>query len=154
MEKLNQSPLRIADENIALRIILEGTATATGERFFDALVISLSKVLNTHSAWVTEYLEETRQLRALAYWADGRLTRDFLIDIDGTPCEAVIKQSDLVHYPDHLIRLYPGNSSLKSINASSYLGAPLLDKTGKIIGNLAVSAERPLDSQMRITGSF
>jgi PAS domain S-box-containing protein len=154
MEKLNQPPLRIADENSALRSILEGTATATGERFFDALVVALSKVLNTHSAWVTEYIEETRQLRALAYWADGRLTRDFLIDIDGTPCEAVIKQSDLVHYPDHIIRLYPGNSSLKAINASSYLGAPLLDKTGKIIGNLAVMDTRPMPEENHTKAIF
>jgi PAS domain S-box-containing protein len=154
MQKPNQSPLQIADENATLRIILEGTATATGERFFDALVVSLSKALNTHSAWVTEYLEETRQLRALAYWADGQLTRDFLIDIDGTPCEAVIKQSGLVHYPDQVIRLYPGNSNIASINAVSYLGAPLLDKTGKIIGNLAVMDTQPMPAENHAKAIF
>lgn len=154
MEKINQSPLRIANENSALRSILEGTATATGERFFDALVVALSKVLNTHSAWVTEYLEDTRQLRALAYWADGRLTKDFLIDIDGTPCEAVIKQSGIVHYPDHVIRLYPGNSTLASINAVSYLGAPLLDKTGKILGNLAVMDTKPMPEENHAKAIF
>ncbi len=41
---------RIGDENAALRIILEGTATATGERFFEELVVSLSRALNTHGA--------------------------------------------------------------------------------------------------------
>jgi PAS domain S-box-containing protein len=142
----NPSP-RIADENTALRVILEGTAPATGERFFDELVISLSKALNTHSAWVTEYLEETRQLRALAYWSDGRLTRDVLIDIDGTPCEAVIQQSGLVHYPDHVIRLFPENPGVASINAVSYLGAPLLDKDRKVIGNLAVMDTRPMPAE-------
>jgi hypothetical protein len=106
--------LRIADESEALRIVLEGTAMVTGERFFDALVISLAQALNTHSAWVTEYIAETRQMRALAYWAEGRLTKDFLIDIDGTPCQAVITQTDMVHYPDQVIRLYPENSNLKS----------------------------------------
>ena len=39
----------------------------------------LSKALDTHSAWVTEYIEETRQLRALAFWADGQLLADFKI---------------------------------------------------------------------------
>ena len=107
MEAARSIPLRITDENTALRIILEGTATVTGEGFFDALVVNLAKVLNTHSAWVTEYLVDSRQLRALSYWSDGRLTRDFLIDIAGTPCEAVVSQSGLVHYPDHIIQLYP-----------------------------------------------
>ena len=30
-------PVRVEDENAALRAILEGTATVTGECFFDAL---------------------------------------------------------------------------------------------------------------------
>ncbi|MGA8239913.1 MAG: SpoIIE family protein phosphatase [Desulfobacterales bacterium] len=58
-------PVRFPDENTALRIILEGTATETGERFFEALVVNLAKAHNTHSAWVTEFIEETRRLRAL-----------------------------------------------------------------------------------------
>jgi PAS domain S-box-containing protein len=145
---------RIADENTALRTILEGTATTTGGRFFDALVTSLAKVLDTHSAWVTEYLADSRQLRALAYWADGTLTRDFLIDITGTPCEAVIQRSDIVHYPDHMIRLYPANPDIRAINAASYLGAPLLDRGGRVIGNLAVLDTRPMPEDPRARTIF
>jgi PAS domain S-box-containing protein len=154
MQATQPVPARIADENTALRTILEGTATATGGRFFDALVTSLAKVLDTHSAWVTEYLEETRQLRALAYWDDGTLTRDFLIDIAGTPCEAVVSQSEIVHFPDHVIRLYPENSNLKAISAASYLGAPLLDREGRVIGNLAVMDTRPMPEEPRARTIF
>lgn len=153
-EATHPIPSRIADENTALRTILEGTATATGGRFFDALVASLSKVLNTHSAWVTEYLEESRQLRALAYWADGTITRDFLIEIAGTPCETVVSQSGIVHYPDHVIRLYPENTGLKAINAASYLGAPLLDRNGRVIGNLAVMDTHPMPEEPRARTIF
>lgn len=53
-------PLAIADEDAALRLIVEGTATETGDRFFEALVKNLAIVLHTRSAWVTEYHEETR----------------------------------------------------------------------------------------------
>lgn len=145
---------RISDENSALRTIFEGTAAVTGGRFFDALVANLAKVLNTHSAWVTEYLEEARQLRALAYWSEGRLSRDFLIDITGTPCEAVIRQSGLVHYPDHVIRLYPENTDLQAIHAASYLGAPLLGLDGRVIGNLAVLDTRPMPEDPRARTIF
>jgi PAS domain S-box-containing protein len=154
MNATHPVPSRIVDENSALRTILEGTATATGGSFFDALVANLAKVLNTHSAWVTEYLDDTRQLRALAYYADGTLTRDFLIDIAGTPCEAVVSQSEIVHYPDHVIRLYPENASLRAINAASYLGAPLLDRNGRIIGNLAVMDTRPMPEEPRARTIF
>jgi len=154
MKAAHSIPLRITDENTALRIILEGTATVTGEGFFDALVVNLAKVLNTHSAWVTEYLADTHQLRALAYWADGKLTKGFLIDITGTPCEAVVSQSGMVHYPDHVIQLYPENSSLRGINASSYLGAPLLDGDGRVIGNLAVLDQLPMPDEPHVRTVF
>jgi PAS domain S-box-containing protein len=147
-------PLNVTDENAALRSITEGTATHTGERFFEALVVNLAKVLNTHSAWVTEYLEETRQLHALAFWSEGRLTRDFLLDIDGTPCEQVIETTEMVHYPEGLLRFYPRDAALKRFEAVSYLGAPLLDKNRKILGNLAVLDTRPMPKEPRAMAIF
>jgi PAS domain S-box-containing protein len=154
MEAALRLPVRIPDENAALHAILHGTATVTGEHFFDALVASLATSLNTHSAWVTEYVEATRQLHVLAFWAEGRLSKDFLIDIEGTPCEAVIRHSEMVHYPDQVIRLYPDNPNLAAIQASSYLGAPLLDKDGRPIGNLAVLDTRPMPDDERAKAVF
>lgn len=144
----------IGDENAALRIILEGTATATGERFFEELVVSLSRALNTHGAWVTEYLPASRQLRALAFWIGGRMHRDHLIDIQGTPCEAVIQTTAMVHYPDNLIRLFPQDPALIDLGAVSYLGSPLLDQSGTIIGNLAVLDTRPMPDDPRAKAIF
>ena len=144
-----QLPVRFPDENAALRIILEGTAMETGERFFEALVVNIAKALNTHSAWVTEYVEENRHLRALAFWADGQMIRDFEMEIDGTPCEAVIKTAELIHHPDNILEIFPNNSSLKNIGAVSYMGVPLLDSGGKILGNLAVLDTRPLPKEQR-----
>ena len=107
MSKVNQpSSLRDLDEEAALRTILEGTATATGEQFFAALVKNLSHALNTHGAWVTEYLTEERRLRALAFWLDGRLVEDYEYEITGTPCEPVIDGTRLVHIPENVVELF------------------------------------------------
>jgi hypothetical protein len=47
MTRQDQLPLRELDEDAALRTILEGTATETGEKFFSALVENLAKALKT-----------------------------------------------------------------------------------------------------------
>ena len=52
-------PLQDLETDEALRAILQGTATETGQGFFAALVQNLSKALGTHGAWVTEYFPET-----------------------------------------------------------------------------------------------
>jgi PAS domain S-box-containing protein len=154
MEENTPAGRRSVDENTALHVILEGTATATGERFFEELVASLSKALGTHGAWVTEYMAERHQLRALAFWAGGRMIRDLLMEIKGTPCEAVIRSTAMVHCPEGVIDRFPEASSLLESRAVSYLGAPLTDPSGTIIGNLAVLDTKPLPDDSRTKAIF
>jgi PAS domain S-box-containing protein len=148
------SPLGGLDEESALRTILEGTANETGERFFAALVENLARALNTHGAWVTEYIQERRRLRALAFWMDGQWIQDYETDIAGTPCEQVIDSADIVHFPDNLLKLFPDDPDITAINAVSYLGMPLKDVDGKILGHLAVIDRRPIPEEPKVQALF
>jgi len=141
--------MRDLDVDAALRTILEGTATETGERFFTALVENLAKALNTHGAWVTEYIKERRRLRALAFWLGGQWVQDYEYSIAGTPCEPVIEDARLIHIPDKCMELYPDDPDLRPIGAVSYLGVPLTDVDGKILGHLAVLDQRPMPEEPR-----
>ena len=147
-------PLAGLDEEAALRQILACTALETGEPFFRALVENLAKALHTHGAWVTEYLEDQRKLRALAFWMDGAWVPDYIADIRGTPCEKVIETADLVHFPDHLLELFPDDEDVRTIGAVSYLGMPLKDLDGRILGHLAVIDRRALPAEPRVLALF
>jgi PAS domain S-box-containing protein len=147
-------PLLELDEDAALRTILEGTATATGERFFTALVQSLVRALRTHGAWVTEFVPEARRLRALAFYMDGQWVTDYEFDITGTPCEAVIDRACLIHFPDRLIELFPHDPDIARSGVVSYLGMPLLDVDGTILGHMAVVDRRPMPAEPRLVALF
>ncbi len=150
----NHPPLRGLDEDAALRSILEGTATETGERFFTALVQNLSRALNTHGAWVTEYFEASRRLKAIAFWLDGQWVADYEYKIDGTPCAPVIEGTRLVHIPDNVVELFPRDPDLPPMGAVSYMGVPLLDVDGRILGHLAVLDTRPMPEEPRLIALF
>jgi PAS domain S-box-containing protein len=154
MDKHNQGHFQDLDEDAALRAIIEGTATETGEGFFAALVENLAKAMNTHGAWVTEYIKESRRLRALAFWLGGEFVHDYEYDIAGTPCEAVIESASLVHYPDNMIELFPNNSTLKEIGVVSFMGVPLMDLDGRILGHLSVLDRRPMPEKPRALALF
>jgi PAS domain S-box-containing protein len=154
MSHKNQTSLNDLDEDAALRTILEGTATATGEPFFAALVKNLSQALNTHGAWVTEYLSEERRLKALAFWLDGRLVDDYEYEITGTPCEPVIDGTRLVHIPENVVELYPQDPDLPAMGAVSYMGVPLLDLDDRTLGHLAVLDTRPMLEEPRSLALF
>ncbi len=142
------------NENSAIRRILEGTATATGDRFFDALVVNLAAALDTYGAWVTEYLPRTRQLRAISLWMGGRLTHDFIYDITGTACETVLTSRELIHLPDNVLGLYPDDDHARDLEAVSYLGIPLMDDDDTILGHLSVLDRQPMPEQAQQQNIF
>jgi len=132
------------DAQGALWRVLEDTSTQTGEAFFQALAQSLARALGTFGAWVTEYLPESRRLRSLALWLGEEWMPEYERAIDGTPCAVVLEERRLVHYADRVVDLYPEETVLRSVGAVSYMGVPLLDVDGAILGHLAVLDTRQM----------
>ena len=146
--------VRNLDEHAALRTILDGTATGTGEQFFVSLVENLATALNTYGAWVAEYLEDTRRLRAIAFRMNNRWVQDYEYSIEGTPCADVIDQVRMIHIPDRVLDLYQNDSDLRATGACSYLGIPLLDVDKRILGHMAVMDTRPMPEDQRMLAIF
>jgi PAS domain S-box-containing protein len=102
----------------------------------------------------TEYLAETRRLRALAFWLGGTWLPGYEAAVDGTPCQAVVDGRRLVHYPDRVVELYPDDPDLRDMGAVSYMGVPLFDRDGQVMGNLAVLDTRPMPDEPRVLAVF
>ncbi len=153
-DNLRPRPLEQLDEDAALRTYLLATSTETGHPFFVALVESLVAALGTDGAWVTEYIPEAQRLRALAFFMDGQWVPEYEFRLPGTPCEIVIREARVVHFPDRLIDLFPDDPDIRGKGMVSYLGTPLLDVDGTALGHLSVVDRRPLPEKPRILALF
>lgn len=138
----------------ALRLVVAGTASETGTAFFRALVKNLAAVMDTYGAWVTELKPETKQLRAIAFWARGEFIGDYQYPYAGTACEPVVESKRLVHIPDRLLELYPHDTDEITWDAVSYLGVPLLDTRGEVMGHLSVLDNKPLEADSCLLSLF
>ena len=137
-----------------LDALVAGAGARTGEDFFHELVKQTSLALGTKGVWVTEWLPETRRLRALAFWYDGAPFGDYEYAIAGTPCEPVVETCDLFLVEDRVIELFPDDQDLGPMNAVSYMGIPLLDTDGEMLGHLAVLHDAPLAGEESIKAVF
>ena len=74
--------------------------------------------------------------------------QDYERAIDGTPCQ-VVAEKDLrvVHYPDRILELYPDEPDLRRMGAVSYMGVPLSDLDGTVLGHLAVMDTKPMPEE-------
>jgi len=145
---------RRLDEEVALRAVVEGTASETGVEFYKALVQSMAKALDTRGAWVTRYYPEAERLRALAFYFGGQWLDDYEYSFVGTPCETAVRDKRLVHVADRVIDLYPGDKDPQFASVVSYLGVPILDEAEQVLGHLAVVDDRPMPDEKRLVTLF
>ena len=131
---------------ISLRSVVEGTAAVTGEDFFHSLVYHLTCALSVSYAFVTECLEKTSPERVctLAFWCKEDFGENFEYALENTPCEKVIAGVSC-HYPRKLQTIFPLDHDLVKLNAESYVGVPLINSSGKILGHLVVIDDRPME---------
>jgi formate hydrogenlyase transcriptional activator len=136
------------DEVAALRAILEGTARSTGAVFFQTLVRHLASALGVGFAFVAEFAGAPTRVRTLAYWGRGRIQENLEFELAGTPCEDVVR-GGLCHHPQEVRERFPGDRLVVDLGIESYLGVPLLDGEGRVLGHLAVCDERPMAAEPR-----
>ena len=148
-----QAPAADGDEMAALRAIVEGTARDTGAVFFQSLVRHLATAIGVDYAFVAEFADKPTRVRTLAYWGKGETRENVEFDLAGTPCEDVVR-GGLCHHPSGVKERFPRDQPLVAMGIESYLGVPLHDARGEILGHLAVFDERPMPAEPRKLFTF
>ncbi len=135
---------RIRSENRArkgeliMRLILEGTATLTGDEFFRSLARNLALALDARHAFVSRFTDVNTRVRTLAFWSNDDFLENFEYDIAETPCERVL-HGDIGYYPQDVAALFPHDrDSLQALDAESYLAVPIFGPANRVLGHLAV----------------
>ena len=120
----------------------EGLSSVTGEDFYQALMRSLSSILGTRDNLVC-YCVGDPPTRActLAYYSNGEFFDNFEYDLAGTSCGAVIEGRKIVYAPTGVCDIVPLE---KQYDRDSYIGVPMFDSSGKIIGHFACMDGKPM----------
>ena len=142
-------PTTLADNELAaLRAIVEGTAGSTGTVFFESLVGHLATALGVSHAFVAEFAGAATRVRTLAYCGKGQTLPNLEFDLAGTPCQDVVL-GGLCHHARGVRKEFPKDKILVDLEIESYMGVPLLNAGGKVLGHLAVFDERPMPPEPR-----
>ena len=120
----------------------EGLSAQSGTNFFQALMRSLSAILGTRDNLVCYCADDPpTRARTLAYYTRGEFTENFEYDLAGTSCGAVIDRGEIVYCPTGVCDLWPAE---KEFDRDSYIGVPMFDSSGKIIGHFACMGGTPM----------
>ena len=130
-----------------LRAIFEGTAESTGEAFFQSLVEHLATAIQVQYAFVAEFAQAHTRVRTLGLLDQGPHRREHRIQ----PGRHALRGGDcrpaMCHHPAGVQERFPQDEGLIDLGIQSYLGVPLVDSEGQVLGHLAVFDERPMPPQ-------
>ncbi|HEX8577478.1 MAG TPA: PAS domain S-box protein [Flavobacterium sp.] len=128
---------------------------ATGKPFFDFLLKEIFIKTKLDYIIIGEIATNKEAINCLSVCAFGEIDTNFNYPLKDSPCSEVIK-GKFHSYPSNAQAHFPNNQFLKDFKAEGYLGYPLLDKTGKCNGLIAILHKEPIkdityiESLMRI----
>lgn len=79
----------------------------------------------------------------LAWWNGEAFVDSIEFDLVGTPCDIVISQGKTCFYAKGLQTLFP-----REAGRENYLGIPIFDAEGRVIGHLASTGTLPMDDPL------
>ncbi|MDH5649204.1 MAG: ATP-binding protein [Gammaproteobacteria bacterium] len=144
------------DMHEALQVISEATSKEKNKSYFSVLVEQLAKVLKTDYAFIAR-LEGNHTAKTIAVCDHGEMAANLSYKLKDTPCEKVV-ESGICCYPDSVTRYYPKDDLLVQMKIEAYMGYPLKNLLGEVIGIIVVLNETPLlkqdisESMLRIFG--
>ncbi|MEM7294517.1 MAG: PAS domain-containing protein, partial [Pseudomonadota bacterium] len=128
-----------------LHYLTTQTANTTGVDFFDSLILALNEVTSISHAFISELDEPNGHTRStISFLAKGELLPPTELPIQTTPCEVLFDTREVVTFHDNLAERFSDCKTLRDWGVESYIGLPLHNAEGDMIGNIALFHEEPL----------
>jgi len=116
--------------------MVEGALGLTGSALFLNLAQSLFEILNPDYIIISEVDLAGETATSLAFIAQDVVGENFTYNIEETPCLKVFKTGKPQMYKNSVQRNFQGNEVLVDLGVEGYVGVPLRDSEGSVIGIL------------------
>jgi len=143
---------------IKTTVMLQGIATATSgcisEKYFNALVSSLSKELDMEIVLIGELVnDQPAAIKTKAAIVKGNFISELKLTLAMTPCEDAIAQQTAC-YEEGVQQAFPNDKWLQEMEAESYIGASLNSSSGTPMGILVACSQQPLKNVACVKACF
>ena len=140
----------VTEELAALRAIVDASSHGFGEEYFQTLVRTVARVVDTRWAFIAQFSvpESHTKARTIAFWDRDHFAENFEWTLAGTPCEDVVN-GKLCHHTSGVRQKFPDDPYPRLWGIESFLGVPLCDSAGTVLGHLAAFDDRPMPEEPR-----
>lgn len=128
-----------------LRSIIEGVSNNYGKAFFDTITLKMHEVIGADFTFIARIDAGEYVSRTIALVADGQIVDNMEYSLEHTPC-ANVADNSVCLYPKDITALFPDDQLLIDMGIEGYIGTPLLDSHGKVMGLTVALYKRPIEN--------
>lgn len=132
---------KVAEE--VYQVMVRGMVGTTGLSSLQKIAENMSSWLNVDCVMIGMIQPDNETVKTLSMILDGEPVYDFSYSLKGTPCENVAEKGFCI-YPDDAATLFPESKDLADLNVRGYLGTPLRNSRGNVIGIMCAMSRSPL----------
>lgn len=116
-----------------LRKVIEGVTNTYGDEFFVAITGHLHDIIGADYTFVARLDLDSYQASTIALIAKGQRAENFTYSLVNTPC-ANVADNSVCFYPRQVCDVFPDDQLLIDMKIEAYIGTPLLNAAGAVIG--------------------
>ncbi|MEB3231431.1 MAG: ATP-binding protein [Leptolyngbyaceae bacterium] len=125
----------------ALQCIVESTTPQPGQTFVQNCAKAIAQALQMPYVIISEIIatldQEPLRVKTLAFWQGDMFGENLEYDLFGTPCSQVFQRQSIYRGDSTLQFKFPEADLLSKFNISSYIGIPIHDPSGDVLGHIA-----------------
>lgn len=138
-------------ERKMLQSIAQPLASVTGEAFFRELVLNLTKALRVDYAFIGELVpNQPDTVHTIAFCNHGQIVANIGYDLTPSTACGSVECKSVCYFPEGAQKLFPEDDLIYRYGIEAFIGHPLLDSTGRVLGLLVVMHEKPIADEGQI----
>ncbi len=142
----------VSHESILHHIISELKNTS-GDEFFNTIALQLDKVIKADYTFIAQIDEQNHSSKTISLVVKGQIADNIEYSLRHSPCDDVYGDTTCI-YPSGICQLYPKDQLLVDMKIEGYIGSPLYNSNGKVIGLVVAMYEQPITNHELIQSLF
>jgi two-component system NtrC family sensor kinase len=136
-----------------IKKIIESISNYRGEDYFNQITRSLDESIDSDYTFIAKFDKEKYSSKTISLVAKGEIIENMEYALNNTPCSEVFENSVCL-YPKDVCNFYTKDQLLIDMNISGYIGTPLVDSSGEVIGIIVALYEKEIVEREKVKALF
>jgi hypothetical protein len=133
--------------------VIRSLKMSYGDDFFHSLILHLHKIIGSEYTFISRIDSEKMTSKTIAFATHQGIQENFEYDLESSPCFNVYHDTICV-YPTDVCAKYPADQLLADMNIKGYVGTPLHDSSGTVVGLLVGLFEHSIQDPEMVSDTF